>query len=208
MKVDGNRFRRKRFALFLELADKAGTPGKPLRILDLGGRSSYWDALRPLWGDRTFEITLVNVEELPPAPGYTLHQGSACAMPEFADRSFDIVHSNSVIEHVGRWENMRAMASEVVRLAPHYYVQTPNFGFPYEPHFRTPIYHWLPESMRAAMLVGRKRGFHFGKDYHDAMMQVQDINMLTVRQMRELFPDADIRRERFGPLTKSIIALK
>ncbi len=209
MQVDGNRFRRGRFALFLRLADSIAPKDGPVRILDIGGRASYWEALRPLWHGRDFDITLVNVEPLDESlPGYHCHQGNACAMPEFPDMHFDIVHSNSVIEHVGRWQNMQAMAGEVRRLAPAYYVQTPDFAFPVEPHFRTPFFHWLPEAMRASLLARRKLGFRSASNYAEAMEQVQDVNLLGRRQMETLFPDARIQSERFLLLPKSLIAIR
>src|SRR3546814_12299335 len=82
-------------------------------------------------------------------------------LSEYADNSFDIVHSNSVIEHVGRWEQMKMMAAEVRRLAPVCYLQTPDFAFPLEPHFRTVAFHWLPEQARAALI--QRRGFGFSQ---------------------------------------------
>lgn len=209
MQVDGNRFRRSRFALFLQLVDTVARKEGPVRILDIGGRASYWEALRPLWRGRDFDITLVNVEPLDESlPGYRCHQGNACAMPEFPDMHFDIVHSNSVIEHVGRWQDMQTMAREVRRLAPGYYVQTPDFAFPVEPHFRTPFFHWLPETMRASLLTGRSLGFRSAGHFAQAMEQVQDVNLLSLRQMKTLFPDARIRRERLLLLPKSLIAIR
>jgi hypothetical protein len=101
------------------------------------------------------------------------------------------------------------MAAEIRRLAPHYYVQTPNFGFPIEPHFRMPFFHWLPETMRASMLLRwRKIGFRRAETLERAMALVQEIHLLTGRHMAHLFPDAKIRRERVGPFVKSLIAIR
>src|SRR3546814_10323990 len=67
-------------------------------------------------------------------------------------RSFDIAHSNSVIEHVITWDNMKNFARETRRVAAWHYVQTPYFWFPVDPHFyKLPFYHWLPRPLRAKL---------------------------------------------------------
>lgn len=208
MKVDGNKFRQARFVRFLKLADRQPS-GRPVRIIDVGGTRSYWEAFRSQWEDRQFKITIVNLDPEPYEDEvYTIRRGNACALPEYGDNSFDIVHSNSVIEHVGQWKNMQAMAGEIRRLAPSYFVQTPNIWFPVEPHYRTAFIHWLPEPVRASMLLRKKRGFLSAGSLDEAMHNVQDINLLSAGQMAFLFPDAAIERERIALLTKSIIAIK
>lgn len=208
---NGNMFRQKRFAGFLALVDALDIGDRPVRILDLGGAMQYWEALRPLWDGRNLDILIINLdrqdEDHP--PHYRLRAGNACALPEYADGSFDIVHSNSVIEHVGHWREMQAMASEVRRLAKHYFVQTPNLWFPLEAHYRVPFMQFLPEETRARMLLRKKRGYVDRQDnLTDAMREVQSINLLTETQMRALFPDARIERERIFGMTKSITAIR
>ncbi|MCZ2498729.1 methyltransferase domain-containing protein [Xylophilus sp. Kf1] len=208
MQVDGNRFRRRRFAGFLALLDTIDIHDRPLRVLDIGGTVSYWESMRSLWGHRNLDITIVNLGE--PAReerGYHLRSGDACSMDD-ADGSFDVVHSNSVIEHVGYWPEIKRMACEVRRLAPRYYLQTPNFWFPFEPHYRTAFIHWLPEQVRAGMVMRRRRGFHHAPDMDAAMLDVRSINLLTMHQMALLFPDARLVRERFLLFTKSLIAIR
>jgi 2-polyprenyl-3-methyl-5-hydroxy-6-metoxy-1,4-benzoquinol methylase len=208
VKVDGNRFRQKRFAMFLALLDRAGRGEGPVRVLDIGGTVSYWRALEPLWSASHLDITVVNLGSEPSDDGiFHFRPGDARSL-DYADNSFDVIHSNSVVEHVGHWLDMIAMAREVRRIAPHYYVQTPNFWFPIEPHFRTAFMHWYPESVRAAMLLRKKRGFHSADTLDTAMRNIQSANLLTARQMAALFPDAEILREKFGPLTKSLIAVR
>lgn len=208
MKVDGNRFRARRFRDFLALVDKIGVTGRPVHILDIGGTKSYWLALKDHWQDRNFDITLVNRDVADEDDGI-FHQrdGNACGLP-YADDSFDVVHSNSVIEHVGHWPEMSRMAAEIGRLAPHYYVQTPNFWFPLEPHYRSLFFHWLPESIRANRLVGKQRGFRTAPDFDRAMRDIQTVVLLTGRQMRALFPDGELKRELVGPFTKSLIMMR
>lgn len=210
--VSSNSYRRRRFAIFLNLLEqiRAGKPaGEPIRVLDIGGVRGYWEGLEDLWGHLPLEITIVNIGAAPSVDGrYRIEGGDACALPH-PDRSFDVVHSNSVIEHVGDWSHMAAMAREIARLAPHYFVQTPSFWFPYEPHYRTLFFHWWPETVRARMLMRKARGFHTRKaTMHEAMEDVQSVALLSAAQMAALFPDARIERETVLGLTKSVIAVR
>lgn len=193
-----NRFRQRRMQKFLELVR---SDGRPVRIIDIGGTAAYWHALPGLYGRSDVEITVVNLGDRE-LDDKNLHvrQGDARELRQFPDQSFDVVHSNSVIEHVGLWTDMRRMAEEVRRLAPRYFVQTPNVWFPLEPHYRLPFVHWLPEQTRAA-IIDRLDRFPFG-DERDRFAEVQKTFLLSVTQMRRLFPDASIERERFAGFTK------
>ena len=90
-----------------------------------------------------------------------------------------------------------------------YYVQTPSFWFPLEPHFRQVGFQWLPESMRARRQMRKKLGFREKCSNWDlAMASIESVKLLTYTQMAALFPDPTIYRERVGPLTKSYMAIK
>jgi hypothetical protein len=204
-------FRLKRFGIILALIEKVVAEKGRARILDVGGTRDYWMAVEPLWRQHDLEFTLINLSAEPTHdPRFKSLAGNACAMPEFADMSFDIVHSNSVIEHVGRWGAMKAMAQEVSRLAPCYYVQTPAFGFPIEPHFRAPFFHWLPMPWR----IWLTRHFALGAypkaaTLDDAMRFVEDAILVDAARFRALFPaPARFEKERFLGLTKSFIAVR
>jgi hypothetical protein len=210
--VSSNSYRRRRFAIFLELLEQvaaAKPAGAPIRVLDIGGVKGYWEGLQDLWGHLPLDITIVNIGAEAAVDGrYRIEGGDACALPH-PDQSFDLIHSNSVIEHVGTWAQMAAMAREVARLAPRYFVQTPNFWFPFEPHYRTLFFHWWPETVRARMLMRKARGFHTKKaSLHEAMEDVQSVALLSAAQMAALFPDATIRRETVFGFTKSLIAVR
>jgi hypothetical protein len=69
-----------------------------------------------------------------------------------------------------------------------------------------PLVHWLPEQMRATIIERLGRIPSIGE--HDGLVEVQKTFLLSARQMRLLFPDAAIESERFGVLTKSLIAMK
>lgn len=210
MKIDGNNFRKARFAEFLALADRVSIPGKPLRILDIGGTQSYWEGLADLWAGRDFDVTIINLDSpVSDSGAYHIRPGDACDMPEYGDNSFDIAHSNSVIEHVGQWPQMAAMAREVRRVAPHYYLQTPNLWFPVEPHYRSLFFAWFPEASRARKLMRRKHGFRGPyADFGDAMADVQSVNLLDAKGLTTLFPDGKLVRERFFGFTKSLTVVR
>ena len=126
-----NRFRSKRFRLFKELAERVISEKRTCRVLDVGGTPRYWQAFGDdLPWDR-LTVSVLNVSS--PAvnrPGLVSLVGDARSMKDFDDFSFDVVHSNSVLEHVGKWSDMASMASEIRRIAPRYFVQTAIFLVP------------------------------------------------------------------------------
>ena len=210
-RVSGNAFRARRLARFLALTDAVIARSGRCRVLDLGGEAAYWRALREHWDARRLDITLVNTNMAEPASEgpITVRPGDARALPDLGDDSYDVVHSNSVIEHVGTWLDMQAMAAEVRRLAPAYYLQTPSFWFPYEPHLRVPFIHWMPRPWRRRIVMARACGFYpKATTVAEAYKILADASLIDAAGMTALFPDADIVRERIGPLTKSFIAIR
>lgn len=204
------RYRAKRLARFVSVVDEILQKQNSCRVLDLGGNRDYWLDLEPVWAGRPMGFTLVNLvpERLNDAR-FEAIQGDCCNMSAFADNAFDIVHSNSVIEHVGRWKEMSAFAGEVRRLAPRYFVQTPNFWFPMEPHFKSLFFHWLPEPMRVAKVMRRPLGaFPKAETVDDAQRFIEDSTLLEARRFQHLFPDAKLERERVFGFTKSLIAIR
>jgi Methyltransferase domain len=203
-------FRRERFRHVAALIDQIIAEKGHCRILDVGGTEQYWKIAGDTLAARNIHIDLLNIEAPPVvSPLFTSLTGDASDLPDMADRTYDLVHSNSVIEHVGSWNRMVAMAANVRRLAPRYYLQTPNFWFPLEPHFRTPFFHWLPEQIRYRILLRTPLGFR-GQAFtvDEAMRSIQGAYLLDRRQMAALFPDARLERERFFGLTKSHIVIR
>jgi hypothetical protein len=196
------RLRRRRFALFEELLSRLSGS---IRILDVGGTAGFW---RVMGAERTsLSITLLN--QLPPkehASGLISVMGDARNMREFQDEEFDVVFSNSVIEHVGTLDDQRAMASEIRRVGRRYFVQTPNRYFPIEPHFLVPGFQFLPLSVRAGWLARRNVGWYTkAPTYEAALSEVARIRLLTRGEFQRLFPDGRLHTERFFGLAKSFV---
>ena len=211
MGSDGSRlFRRRRFQAFLELVDAVIARNGTCRILDVGGEARYWMGLADLLGDRAVQVTMVNpARSAVQDDRFRYAAGDARDLSCWPDMSFDIVHSNSVIEHVGLWRDMQDMAREVRRLAPSYFVQTPYFWFPMEPHSSTLFFHWLPEPVRLWLVMRKKRGYWSrAPDVETGMALVHSAVLLDRRMMGALFPDAAIRCERVGGVIKSLVAIR
>ena len=107
------------------------------RVLDVGGTPEFWNLL-----PAPPRVTLLNTPrtraELAGAVSWVAGDGRA--LP-FRDRAFDVVFSNSVIEHVGDAQSQQRFAHEVARVGRAYWVQTPNRWFPVEQHLLTPFVH-------------------------------------------------------------------
>jgi hypothetical protein len=205
-----NTRRTRRFEAFAAIVEGLLAEGKrPVRILDIGGTNSFWEN-RGWAGRDDVEVVLVNLEaEDRVHANIDPRAGDATNLGEFADGSFDVVFSNSVIEHLFSRDNQAAMAREVRRLAPVYWVQTPNFWFPIEPHFLTPAWHWMPVSARVALLRRRRFGWRGPcPNPDDAKAAVREIRLMRGRELTRMFPEADLRREKIGPFVKSFVAVR
>jgi len=198
-------FRSRRMRLFAETFTIAPTT----RILDVGGSRAIWQflAVQP-------QLTILN---LPSAieqqrAGADWIGGDALRLP-FRDSSFDIVFSNSVIEHVGDSNAQERFAKEVARVGRSYWVQTPNRRFPIEMHLMLPLVHYLPRAWQRAVVERftvwellvkpspEQRRFyieHF----------LTDLRLLDAGELERFFPGARIVSERVFGIPKSLIAVR
>lgn len=156
------------------------------RVLDLGCANLGLRAFEP-----QLDITGVDRVPRPAYPGPLIVADVTEPLP-FADDEFDLAYSSSVIEHLPP-ETRAGFAREVRRVARGYFVQTPAYGFPIEPHSLLPVVHWLPRSVQ-------ERTWRFG-----VSEEMEEVHLLRRRELDSLFPGA-VALERFGPLTKSWIA--
>jgi hypothetical protein len=185
----GNRYSRRsrarRAALFRELLHPQPGDG----IVDIGCGSTGLAASAP-----DLDVTGVDRVPRPGYPGARFVQADATSLP-FDDDEFAIAYSNSVVEHLPP-QARDAYARELRRVAARWFVQTPNRWFPIEPHALLPFVHWLPRPLgRRLWRLG------VSGDPYD------EVRLLGERELRSLFPDAEIVRERAGPFTKSLVAV-
>jgi hypothetical protein len=201
-----SRMRQKRFGQFLALLPPLDT----VRILDVGGTEAFWSRN---WSERSrhLEVTLLNLE--PERTSGTLPiraiTGDARDLSRFGEREFDFCFSNSVIEHVGELADQKKVADEIRRVCRGYFVQTPYRYFPLEPHFQVLGWAQLPLGLRTKLHQRWNLGWMPAEpDYRKARMEVEQIRLLSIREYRLLFADAEIRYEKVGPLVKSLIAVR
>jgi hypothetical protein len=209
------RMRRKRGRKIIALIEKIYAARQEVHIVDVGGTREYWNIIPVEYlRRRNVHITVVNISpsENPPDRHETMFsymQGDGCRLEVIADYQFDIAHSNSVIEHVGEWEKMVDFANEIRRIARLYYVQTPNYYFPLEPHFLFPFFQWLPLSLKLRLIMRFQLGcFPKAAGEEEARTYVEMCRLLTKRKLIRLFPDAELHKERLFFLAKSFILIR
>lgn len=202
----GARARLKRWRMFQETFPDVGK----MRVLDLGGTTDFW--LRaPV---KPAEVTVINIGD----PGdivvdQVVHlKGDACKASEVlaacgVAADFDLVVSNSLIEHVGGHSRRCELAAEIHKLATRRWIQTPYRYFGLEPHWLFPGMQFLPVAVRTRIsqhwaLGGRSA------TARDATARVLETELLSATEMGFYFPDSTIWRERVLGTTKSLVAIK
>jgi hypothetical protein len=176
--------RARRLEQFLRLAEVDAAT----RIVDIGSDSLGLRGLAP-----QLDVTGVDIVDRPEYPGPFVCADATERLP-FEDNQFDLAYSSSVIEHISV-ERRAAFARELRRVARGWYVQTPAYEFPIEPHALLLAAHWLPPNLRA-------RYWRLGATGIDP----SEIHLMRRGEIEGLFGPAF--PERFGPFTKSWICLR
>ncbi|MFE4588601.1 class I SAM-dependent methyltransferase [Streptomyces laurentii] len=199
----GERFRAARWERF-----RACFPGiGGMRVVDLGGTAENWlrSPLRPR------HVHLVNLEPHPDLlPEWMSAENADVTDPDVPAKlgEFDLVVSNSTIEHVGGPSQRRRFVTAVDQLAPLHWVQTPYRYFPVEPHFLAPGFQFLPLAARAKLVRHWPLTHSRPGTPEEGMDAVIGIDLLTRAEMRYLFPRSVILAERVAGLTKSLTAVR
>lgn len=197
--------RQKRHIFFMSLINKLP---KPIKIIDIGGTENYWKHMGDVFCNNELQITLLNLQlEKATATNIRSIVGNATSLPNIADKEYDVVFSNSVIEHLNTFDQQQMMANEILRIGKSFFIQTPNKFFPIEPHFLFPMFQFLPRNLQIHLLLRYNLGWHKKcSDTATAENIITSINLLNYQELRILFPKSNIYFEKCFGLTKSYIA--
>jgi hypothetical protein len=178
-----------------------------MSVIDLGGTAEAWRRA-PV---RPARVHTVNLEKPPedPPPWLRADYGDACELPEeILGGDYDLVISNSVLEHVGGHARRRMFAEAVHRLAPLHWVQTPYRYFPIEPHWVCPGMQFLPTAAKVTVARHWPLVHTPPADREEALRAVLDVELVSRTELRAYFPTSRIINERVAGATKSLIAVK
>jgi SAM-dependent methyltransferase len=179
------RARARRHARFLELTGVT----RETTIVDVGCGALGLRGLAP-----ELDVTGVDVAHRPDYPGPFVRADATERLP-FEDGAFDLAYSSSVVEHLPP-ERRAAFAAEIRRVARGWWVQTPAFSFPVEPHALLPFAHWLPlPARRAYWRLGAAGGW-------------EEIHLLRRDELAAVFPGGSVIAERVGGFAKSWISVR
>jgi hypothetical protein len=187
------------FSVLLSTIDK-----KKIRIVDIGGTSGFWD----YWENyihKDITITLVNLSK----DAINKREGivaNAENLSFIKEQKYDVLFSNSLIEHLATYNNQKKFAFTATRIAKYYFIQTPAFIFPLEPHFLFPFFHWLPKTFRIFLVKRFNLGW-YNKEANNkkAKKLINEIRILKKYELKVLFPQSKIIVEYLSIFPKSYI---
>lgn len=201
-------FRRKRLAELLRIYPNL----QEYSVLDVGGRPFMWDLLRAEYSVAPKQLVLLNTPSegtLPESEHYTVKIADGCSLP-YEDKSFDLVFSNSVIEHVGKTEEMTRFSNECERVGKNIYIQTPNRWFPVDAHLGVAFIHWLPRGLyKKLCFLSLRYPFTINNptEKKNFDLEFETTRLLTLSQLERLFPKKRIVPEKFLFFIKSFVVV-
>lgn len=196
-------FRNRRINKFLSLFK----PTSRTRILDVGGLPNFWHDV-PIQSP----ITMLNLQPLDAEQRSFVRLNQQFAIGDgaqlhYSDQSFDIVFSNSVIEHLGTFQKQLAFAREARRVGKGYWIQTPAREFLIEPHYFTLFLHWFAKPVQRRLLKHFSLWGWSAKPNAALLDAVlAELRLLTRSEFASLFPGANIWTERLAGWPKSHVA--
>lgn len=202
-------FRRRRVRLLRDAYPAIDT----YHVCDLGGSKHFWASIAESVRPRRVDVINVDRTAIDVTGGqqiaaderfhFEIYDGAHIDRP---DHHYDLLLCNSVIEHVPPGERS-ALATEMARVSPRLFVQTPARAFPIDPHFVMPLVHWAPRPIGRSMarispwrLLTRS-----SRAASDAYFD--ETRLLTKRELHRLFPEGSIHVERFFGLPKSYVVV-
>jgi hypothetical protein len=204
-------FRKKRSELIKSIIEIIYSEKGSCSIVDIGRSIGYWDIFSDEFiENKRVSITVLNLEKMSylPRKNIRVEIGDGTKL-DYPNLAFDFCHSNSVVEHIPGWSKKVAFSNEVRRIAARYYVQTPNFYFPFEPHYLLPLFQFLPFQLQVEYFHRFQPGrFPPADKLTDSIQLVEGISLLTKGMVKELFPDGEVINEKFMGMNKSLIAMK
>jgi hypothetical protein len=178
-----------------------------MSVLDLGGTIDAWQRA-PI---RPASVLVVNLEAEPPdvSPWIKAVQADACNLPtHVANGTYDLVFSNSVLEHVGGHAQRLRFADAVHKVADRHWIQTPYRYFPIEPHWLFPGFQFLPLTARARISRRWPLVHSPSSSRQDALNAAIGVELLSRTEMAYYFPHSKIYAERILGVAKSLVAVK
>jgi hypothetical protein len=161
-------------------------------------------------------IRSIDVVNLPPVKASTemcagvtlnVYAGDALDKSSVRQSKYDVVYSNSVIEHVGGLRSQQKMAAVIEELGTYYWVQTPAKSFPVEPHFYVPFFPYLPLSMRTLLHTRYDLGFmRKNENWLEARIACEETRLLTLAELQAIFTNGSVIKENLFGICKSYIA--
>ncbi len=179
---------------------------RQMSVLDLGGTVSSWTSTTV----RPRQVTIVNLATSQPGSPHWMSvvKGDACALPsDVRGQHFDLVFSNSVLEHVGGFSRRSEFAASVSAMGDRHWIQTPNRYFPIEPHWLFPGFQFLPARARAAIYQRWPLAHTPPSDRASALRVVLETELVGKTELGLLFPASSLVPEHIGPFVKSWIAV-
>ena len=203
--------RRRKVELFFKMMRPSATD----KVLDVGGETDSSSSLKNACQlidifPYKQNISVVNLSSAhieviaEKYPEIEARVGDACSLP-WPDKSFDIVYSNAVIEHVGDFGDQKKMASEVMRVGRKWFVTTPNRWYPFEFHMRLPFVTWLP--FHGYLRAGQIVSYNHVKQKYACGLKPDHLRLMTANELGMCFPGSRIIKQRVTFMPETLIAV-